>query len=300
MHHRFAPKRHRFVYGIFLMALDLDELAELSKSLRLFSLGRANVYSFREDDYLPTAQPLHNPLPVAVERPDSNANRPTTPPVHRGGAHASPAQITPGLKDRVIAYLAHHQIDLTNGRVVLLTLPRVFGYLFNPVSFYFCYDQAGTPVATIAEVTNTFREVKPFLLGPETRQILPANSDKSAAVFSLRVSKEFYVSPYSAADLAFDFTLRPPAERLALQIDDYSGEQRVLTSTLTGYSRPLSDAALLSATIRHPLVSLKIISLIHWQALRLFAKRVPWFRKAAQAENQRSLYRPHLSIARLP
>lgn len=298
MHHRFAPKQHRFVYGIFLLAIDLDELAALDRTLRFFSVGRANVYSFREDDYLPTNQPLH-PLPAAtVGRQNGSESSPVPFAANQTDLPTSPCLGKPGLKTRVIAYLAQHDIDLTDGRVVLLTLPRVFGYLFNPVSFYFCYDRTGTPVATIAEVTNTFREVKPFLLGPETRQIPTAGSTDST--FCLRVPKQFYVSPYSAADLSFDFTLRPPVDRLAIQIDDYSGEQRLLTSTLTGRSRPLSDAALFSATLRHPFVSLKIISLIHWQALRLFAKRVPWFRKSGQAEEQRELYRPHFSIARSP
>ena len=307
MHHRFAPKRHRFVYGIFLFAIDLDELEALDRSLKFFSVGRANLYSFREDDYFPTHQPLHN-SGAAVQAVHTRAtneipgSEPAVPVVHADWqkiSEAPPRPYAPAatLKARVLAYLADHQIDLTGGRVVLLTLPRVFGYLFNPVSFYFCYDRDGTPVATIAEVTNTFREVKPYLLGPATRQIPEHGSVKSDAPFSLRLPKHFYVSPYSSVDVAFDFTLRPPTDRLAIQIDDYAGTERLLTSTLTGHARALSDGSLLSATLRHPLVTLKIIGLIHWHALLLFAKRVPWFRKNAQASDQRDLYRPHPSIA---
>ena len=133
------------------------------------------------------------------------------------------------LKERVVAYLAARGVDLAGGRVVLVTLPRVFGYLFNPVSFYFCYDREGAPVATLAEVTNTFREMKVYFLGPETRASSPE--------FRRRIPKFFYVSPYSEVDVDFDFALRPPGERLDLRIDDYTGSSRLLASALTGARR---------------------------------------------------------------
>lgn len=123
MHHRFTPKEHGFVYRLFLFAIDLDELEELSRRLRLFSVDRANLFSLRQSDYLPTREPLHN------------ASRPTS--VAAAGGRS--------LKERVLAFLAARGVDLTGGRVVLVTLPRVAGYLFNPVSFYFCYDRAGAP-----------------------------------------------------------------------------------------------------------------------------------------------------------
>ena len=146
MHARFAPKAHRFDYRIFLFALDLDELDTLHRNLRLFSHGWRNLYSFRDGDFLPTHETAYN-----------------------GGAQCSRiGQVETGsLKQRVVAHLAGQGIDLTDGRVMLITLPRVLGYLFNPVSFYFCYDRTGAPVAALAEVTNTFKEMKPYLLGPE-------------------------------------------------------------------------------------------------------------------------------------
>ncbi len=143
MHHRFAPKTHRFLYRIFLFAIDLDELDTLPNRLALFSVNRAGLYSFRENDYLPTHEKLHQP---------DGAARPT--------AAAS-------LKARVVAYVEANGVDLTGGRVVLVTLPRVLGYLFNPVSFYFCYDQHGTPVAAVTEVTNTFKEMKPYFIAAD-------------------------------------------------------------------------------------------------------------------------------------
>ena len=269
LHQRFTPKAHRFVYRIFMFAFDLDELAALPKRLALFSNQRRNVYNFCERDFLPTTEMLHQPSPLAP----------------------APAPIA-GLNDRVIAHLAAHGIDLTGGRVMLITLPRVFGYQFNPVSFYFCYDRQGRPVASIAEVSNTFKEMKPFVLGPAT-----SATTANAAVFSRRTPKYFYVSPFSDLDVAFDFTLHTPGDKLAIQIDDYAAGERTLTSVLTGSRTSLTNGRLAWFTFKYPFITLRVMALIHWQALQLYLKRVPWFAKSARPEAQRDLYRPHSSIA---
>jgi uncharacterized protein len=286
MHARFAPKRHRFDYRIFLFALDLDELDALHAKLRLFSRNRRNLYSFRDDDFLPTGERLHNATPAGGQ-------------TQAAGTH--------GLKSRVVAHLAAGGIDLSGGRVLLVTLPRVLGYLFNPVSFYFCYDRTGEPVAALAEVTNTFKEMKPYRLGPETREPgraageqKPGHEGIGGATFRLRVPKHFYVSPFSDVDVAFDFTLRTPGDRLSVQIDDYVGTERTLTSSLAGPRQPLTDARLAWFTLKYPLLTLRIIGLIHWHALRLWLKKLPWFAKAARGADQRDLYRPHASLTTGP
>jgi hypothetical protein len=255
-----------------MFALDLDELDLLPRKLAFFSVNRPNLYSFRERDFLPTGEPLHN-----------------------GNSTATGARVPSGssLKGRVVAYLAAHGVDLTGGRVLLLTLPRVVGYLFNPVSFYFCYDRSGAPVAALAEVTNTFKEMKPYFLGPDTRAA-------DGGAFRLRTPKHFYVSPFADVDVAFDFTLRAPAEQLAIQIDDFIGPDRTLISTLSGPRRTLTRARLAWFTAKYPLITLQVIALIHWHALLLWWKRVPWFAKAARSADQRALYRPHPSIAPTP
>jgi DUF1365 family protein len=329
MHRRFAPKAHGFRYRIFLFALDLDELDTLHQRLRLFSVGRANLYSFRDGDYLPTDEAVFNGRAGPLGPPPSSSARPAVAPYPNSKSASEPsAPVTSRsiLKSRVLAYLAAHGVELAGGRVELITLPRVAGYLFNPVSFYFCYDRSGECVAAVPEVTNTFREMKPFFLGPDHRnqrseardQSRESNAQSASApspefsdsvlspdsclpspassIFRRRVAKHFYVSPFSDVDAAFDFTLRSPDDRLSIQIDDYVGDTRTLNSTLTGHARPLTDAALLALTLRHPLVPLRTISLIHWHALRLWLKRVPWFAKAARAADQRGLYRPHHSL----
>ena len=306
LHHRFSPKEHRFVYRIFLFAFDLDELPELHRRLPLFSLNRPNLFSFRDRDFFPTAEPLHHASPV-------NASRPPVPEISD-----TPKSGIENLKSRIHSHLATRGIDLTGGRVVLVTLPRVLGYLFNPVSFYFCYDAAGSCVASLAEVTNTFKEMKPYFLGPETRltSVAPAaavdftsasstlnfqsstgEARAAGATFARRTPKHFYVSPFSDVDTAFDFTLRTPGERLSIQIDDYIGADRILTSTLAGPRRELTGTRLAWFSLKYPAITLRIIALIHWHAALLWCRRLPWFAKAARATDQRDLYRPHASIA---
>ncbi|MBL9198992.1 MAG: DUF1365 domain-containing protein [Opitutaceae bacterium] len=274
MHARFSPRAHRFLYRIFLFAIDLDELETIAGRLAFFSVNRRNLYSFRDRDFLPTGENLHHATPGSA----SAGNR--------------ESKIQP-LKARVQTYAARHGVDLAGGRVVLVTLPRVFGYLFNPVSFYFCYDRHGAPAGAIAEVTNTFKEMKPYWLGPEAQA-------SARGEFHVRVPKHFYVSPFSDVDVAFDFTLRTPGDRLSIQIDDYVGAERTLTSTLTGTRRELTSARLAWFTIKYPAITLRIIALIHWHALKLWLKRVPWFAKAARPADQRDLYRPHASLTRSP
>jgi len=276
MHHRFTPKEHHFNYRIFLFVFDLDELPELHRRLPLFSLNRPNLFSFRENDFFPTTEPLHH---GSGESPGPRASEATV--------SATPAT----LKARLRAHLAARGINLGGGRILLVTLPRVCGYLFNPVSFYFCYDAAGTCVAALAEVTNTFREMKPYFLGPETAVTAHPGT------FHRRTPKYFYVSPFSDVDTAFDFTLRAPGERLAIQIDDYVGADRTLTSTLAGPRRELTSLRLAWFTLKYPLITLRIIALIHWHAALLWVRRLPWFAKAARSTDQRDLYRPHASIA---
>ncbi len=268
MHARFIPRAHRFVYRLFMLSLDLDELPQLDRQLRWFSVDRGNLYSLRQRDFLPLDETLHN----------------------RHEAPALPAASTGNLKERVLAFLAAHHIDPgPAARVQLVTLPRILGYRFNPVSFYFVRDAADEPVAAIAEVTNTFHEMKPYLLSGDMRE---------GNAFRRRTPKHFYVSPFSDVDVAFDFRLRVPDERLSIQIDDYVGADRTLTSTVAGPARPLTDGALGGFLFKYPLLTLRVIFLIHWHALRLWWKRVPWFAKAARASDQRDLYRPHASVRR--
>lgn len=276
-HARFAPRAHRFSYRIFMLSVDLDELPSLDRRLRLFGHDRRGLYSLREADYLPVADGAHNATAPAAVAP-------------------SPLS----LKARALALLAARGIALpATTRVRLVTLPRILGYLFNPVSFYFFRDESGADLAAIAEVTNTFREVKPYVLGPDCLRAAAGPAD-AAPLFRLRVPKHFYVSPFSDVDVAFDFRLRPPDEKLSVRIDDYVGSERTLASVLVGASAPLTDRRLAWFSLKYPLLTLRVIFLIHWHALRLYLKKLPWFPKAARPADQRDLYRPHASLSPRP
>lgn len=252
MHHRLAPKENHFRYNIFQFCLDLEELDTLSSCLRLFRRNRRALYRFNDSDHLPDS----------------------------GGQ---------GTKAAVLAWIAGQGLSLpADTRVLLLTHCRVFGYIFNPVSFYFCLDAQDRSVCAVAEVGNTFGEQKPFLLGSE-------HFDGEGR-FRRIVPKHFYVSPFSALDLAFDFKLRVPGEQLDIHIDDREGDRPVLLTALTGRRVPLTDANLARLTLKYPLITLRIITLIHWHALKLWWKNVPWHRKAANPHLQEGVFNAHASL----
>ena len=244
MHHRLSPKEHRFVHRIFLLLLDLDDLPETAGRITGFTHNRRGVFEFRDRDHLT--------LPACGSAP---------------------------LRDHLLAWLRERGAPLpAEVRVSLLTLPRVFGYVFNPVSFYFVREAAtGRPLHAVAEVRNTFGELKPYLLPPATPD----------GRFVLRAPKHFYVSPFSSLDLTFQFDVRLPGDHLDIRVDDFDGEAPVLRSALTGSRQPLTTASLWRASLACPLVTLKVTFLIHWHALRLWLKKIPWHPKAAHPELQR-------------
>jgi hypothetical protein len=252
MHQRLAPKVHHFQHDIFMFYLDLDELETLARTIPLFGYNRKNVYSFRDADHEPA------------------------------GAHP--------LKERLLAFLRSRGVDPGPlGRVMLLTLPRVFGYVFNPVSIYYCFDAEGAPVCSVAEVGNTFREMKLYLLR--------RGDMEAGGLFRKRTPKHFYVSPFSSLDLSFDFRLRVPGDTLDIKIDDHDGADKTLLSTLAGRRAALNNRNLAWFTLKYPLVTLKVIFLIHWHALWLWLKGVPFYRKAENGALQREVLRPHSTLA---
>ncbi|MBL8190127.1 MAG: DUF1365 domain-containing protein [Acidobacteria bacterium] len=247
MHQRFLPQRYGFVHRLFMFYLDLDELEQQSERLRWFSLERWNLFSFRAADHL-------------------QIDRQTT-------------------KASLLQWLAERGVRLAaDARVMLLTHMRVLGYVFNPVSFYFCFDTAGQPLCAVAEVNNTFGETKLYLLDPGTWR---------ENAFQARQSKHFYISPFLELDVFVDFDLRVPTQSLRLRIDDYDGgattAQRILATCLTGTAQALTDGELLRAAFRFPLVTMQVIALIHWHALRLWWKGMPWHAKAANPELQKGI-----------
>jgi len=248
MHHRLKPKEHRFDYRVFYLWLDLDELESLSGRLRLFKRNRAALFSFSDADH-----------------------------ILKGGAN---------VKENVLQIMREAGVNTGSiSRIKLLTFPRMFGYIFNPVCFYYAYDTDGQAVCALAEVTNTFHEQKPYVL-----------TQREGDRFRLITQKHFYVSPFLDLELNFDFKLRLPTEHLEIHIDDQEGDSKAILTSLTGKRRALTDSALLICALKYPLLTLRVIFLIHWHAFRLWMKGLRVYRKAERPELQRDLYRPHRSI----
>lgn len=249
MHNRLAPKPHRFHYNVFMFYIDLDEIEMLRNKLFLFSHNHFNFFSFKDNEH----------LQLPIDKPDTS--KPT--------------------KQHIIEYLKQNGVNFTDGKIMLLTNLNVLGYNFNPVSFYFCFDEKDQPLCCISEISNTFREMKPFFLGKDQ---LKDN------VFHLNTTKYFYVSPFIDHDTNFDFNLGIPGEKLNIKIDDYKDEKRFFISTLTGTKKPLNNLNLLWYSIRFPFITLKIISLIHWNAMLLWMKKIHYHKKASYPELQKDVF----------
>lgn len=257
MHHRFEPKQHRFHYNVFMFYIDLDEIDLLAKKFFLLSRNRFNVFNFRDKDH----------LQLPKENPDK----------------------TKSVKEQIKEYLNQNGVDLKNEKIFLLTNLCTFGYQFNPVSFYFVAcppleGAKGEVRSCIVEISNTFHEMKPFFLGKD---------HFNGKNFHLNTTKYFYVSPFTDMDTSFDFNIEVPNEKMNIKIDDYKEGRKFFISTLTGDRKEVTNGRLFWYAIRFPFITLQIISLIHWNAFRLWLKKIPYHKKNSHINLQREVYRPY-------
>jgi DUF1365 family protein len=226
-HERLRPARHLLRYQGFYLLLDLDELAELPSRLRLFSTHGFALFGFRDRDH------------------------------GDGGATALRAQIE--------RHLRAAGIEPDGGAIRLLCMPRVLGWVFNPLSVYFCHRSDGALSAVLYEVNNTFGQRHSYLL-PIT--------EPAAPLVRQRCAKQFYVSPFMDIAMTYHFKVMPPAERVTVAISTEDETGPVMTASFAGQRRPLSDANLWRAFLRHPLLALQVLGAIHWEALKLWRKGV--------------------------
>lgn len=176
------------------------------------------------------------------------------------------------LKPWVLSMLAGEGIDLTDGTIRLLCFPRLAGYVFNPLSIYYCHGADGTLRAIVYEVKNTF--------GDQHCYVCPVTADQAATgVIDQRHDKEFHVSPFLAIAGDYEFRLTVPDEQLAIQIRHGDSQGDLLLASQTGHRRALTSARLLTVLMTHPLVTFKVTLGIHWEALRLWIKGARFHRR---------------------
>jgi uncharacterized protein len=169
--------------------------------------------------------------------------------------------------------LEEHGIRLEGGPVRLLCMPRVMGYAFNPMSVWFCHHRDGTLRAVICEVSNTFGEHHHYLLHDAGRPLTSPVKQKR--------DKVFHVSPFIDMDAEYRFRISTPDERLRVLIHEYQQGALMLVATQTGEARPFTDSQLLRAWLRMPFMTLKVITMIHWQALKIWLKGARFHPKPA-------------------
>lgn len=159
-----------------------------------------------------------------------------------------------------------------DGEVWLQTFPRLFGYAFNPVSFWYCHDAAGQLVALLADVNNTFGEHHAYLLANQYGTPI-----RNGVTLTCR--KHLHVSPFCQVEGHYAFRLAERADRMLMRIDYHDADGALLNTSVSGDMTPLTSAATRSALLHQPLLTMSIIARIHWQALRLWLKKVPLFGK---------------------
>jgi hypothetical protein len=218
-HRRFRPVRHVLRYRVFSLYVDVDGLANLDRASRLFGYNRARPLAIRDRDHGP-----RDGTPIAI---------------HARGL----ATIAAG--------------ENATGRIMMLCYPRLLGYVFNPLTVYYCFDRHEQLAVTIYEVSNTF--------GDHHTYVVPIGGAQSRA-------KSFYVSPFNAVEGRYCFHAPPPAEGLALGVALKDEDGPILKAYVAGRRAVFDDRTLLRALIGLPLMTFKVIAGIHWEALKLRLK----------------------------
>lgn len=229
-HRRFEPREHQFEYPIYMAFLDIDRLPELMRITRFSSYNRWNWTGYDERDH------FGDPAKSLRQRLEEDAGR--------------------------------QGIMLPDGQIFLLTHLRYFGYVFNPVSFFYCYDRAGKLEMMLSEVNNTFGETHNYWLTSDNQQA-------NAAAKRYRTAKRMHVSPFQGMELEYDWIFTPPGERLVAHMNTHKEGQANFDATLQLERRPWEAKNLVRALVSYPFITLRVIAGIHWEALKLWAKGVP-------------------------
>jgi len=240
-HRRFKPKRHFFSYKTFSLLIDLHELNNLEKKINFFSYNRFNILSFYDIDHGP-----------------------------RDGS-----SLVNWVKNRLV----EAKINTGSGKIKLLCYPRFFGYVFNPLSIFYCYDEDLHLRAILYEVKNTFNEQHTYIF----------SASSSSNLILHKCDKKFYVSPFMEMKTFYNFRLLNPGKNLNVFIKQSDTEGTLLTACQFGKKIEISNKNLLFQFLKHPLMTFKVILAIHFEALRLWIKGVKLVKKKIKMKNNLSL-----------
>ena len=236
IHKRFKPKVHFFKYRVFSLLLDLSELNHLDKNINFFSYNSFNLISFFDKDH--------------GERDGSS--------------------IIEWVKKNLVA----NNINSENIKIKLLCYPRIFGYVFNPLSVFFVYDHQENLISILYEVKNTFGEQHTYIFKVENNNLLQHNC-----------SKKFHVSPFIEMNCNYFFKILKPAEKISVIIDQYQLDDKILFASQDGRRVDFNSKELLKSYIKHPLMTFKIISAIHFEAFKLWTKGIRFVKKKFKIKN---------------
>ena len=241
VHKRFKPKRHFFSYKIFSLLIDLNEVENLERKIKFFSYNKFNILSFYNVDHGP-----------------------------RDGSC---------LTKWVKKILIKSKIDIGSGTIKLLCFPRFFGYVFNPLSIFYCYDENSQLKAVLYEVKNTFNEQHTY--------VFPTSSSSNLILH--KCDKKFYVSPFIEMKIFYNFRLLKPGTIISVFIKLADIEGTLLTACQTGKRLELNSKNLFVQFLKHPLMSFKVILAIHFEAFRLWSKGIKHVKKKIKIKNNLSL-----------
>jgi hypothetical protein len=236
VHKRFKPRIHFFRYKVFSLLIDLSELSTLDKKINFFSYNRFNLISFFDKDH--------------GERDGTS------------------------LIEWVKKNLRKNNIDAEEIKIKLLCYPRILGYVFNPLSVFYIYNNNEKLISILYEVKNTFGEQHTYIFKIENDNLLQHNCEK-----------KFHVSPFIEMNCNYFFRILKPSENISVIIDQYQSNEKILFASQDGKRADLTSAELMKSYLKHPLMTFKIISAIHFEAFKLWTKGIKFIKKKLKIKN---------------